>query len=871
MYILNWEDALVAFPGVIEYDKGGDWVELRAQVYGATVQSYSWTGGGGCASGANTYKFRFMWNDASSTETTNTVTLTATMTDQTTLQQTLTFKVPPRSAQGCPSGGGGPPSATWPAVLAPDRPFHTQELLASDSATRPYAISEESGPLYVAHALPPYNPAGPADDLLASVGQPPSLSAPVLRLTYSSVAAERRPIFINRYEINPSGGIPNTVSARLQFNGTWGPTKYYATSTYNPGDILQISLQADAGSLATGRYSYTFETTANYSGSSSTTSVSGTISLINEDSSALGEGWTLALGSGFGVQGSGAEGEGLFERLHIVTGGVILNQGAGNSLWFASAGPFNFTTPAGDFSTLVKNFDNTYTRTLKNGLKQNLSTTGLLSSIVDLNSNRMTFTYDGSNNLTSIRDPNNQLTTLTYSGTCGATGKACTITDPAGRITTLSYNASGQLVSIKDPDNAVSTFTYDAGSGRMTTLVDPRSNTSTLTYNFAGRVTTVTRPDSTTEQFKALQLQALCDSGECTQASPGVALLSAEAVSDYTDPRSNAWDHRLDWRGFGVTTQITDPLGQTNPQGHMIVYHRDSNGLVSQATDRLDRNTTFTRDSKGNPTTIKLPDGNSQQFQYNTNSEITQLTDELNHISTFTYSGNFNLTQITRPDPDGAGPLTSPITTLTYTGDGLVSAVQDARGNSTTFSYDSRDRVTQFTYPDDDADATNNPKVTLTYDSASNITERKDERGNIVTMTYDGMGRATTVKNQLGNVTTLTYDAAGNLTQISRPDPDGAGPLTSPITTLTYNSMNRRATTVNALNKTTTFTYDNAGNIVAVTDPLSRTVTFTYNELGQRTVITQPDPDGPGPLTSPVTTFTYDAEGQVTSVRDPVN
>lgn len=320
-----------------------------------------------------------------------------------------------------------------------------------------------------------------------------------------------------------------------------------------------------------------------------------------------------------------------------------------------------------------------------------------------------------------------------------------------------------------------------------------------------------------------------------------------------------------------MTTQLTDPLGQTTPAGHTIVYHRDSNGLVSQATDRVDRDTRYTRDSKGNRTTIKWPDGNSVLFQFNSNSEVTQRTDELGRITTFNYDGSSRPVQVKQPDPDGGGPLTSPITTLTYTTDGNAESIQDARGNRTTFAYDSRDRVTQTTYPDDDGDATNNPKVTLTYDSASNVTERKDDRGNIVTMTYDDMGRTKTVKNQLGNVTTLTYDSAGNLTQVTRPDPDGAGPLTSPVTTLTYDMMNRLRTTVDALSNTTTLSYDNAGNIVTVTDPLSRTTTFTYNELSQRTVITEADPDGGGPLTSPVTTITYDAEGQIKNVRDPLN
>src|SRR5262245_60946205 len=49
----------------------------------------------------------------------------------------------------------------------------------------------------------------------------------------------------------------------------------------------------------------------------------------------------------------------------------------------------------------------------------------------------------------------------------------------------------------------------------------------------------VTRPDSTTEQYTGLQVVSLCDTRQCTQASPGTAVLAvaAEAVADYTDPR----------------------------------------------------------------------------------------------------------------------------------------------------------------------------------------------------------------------------------------------------------------------------------------------------------------------------------------------
>ncbi len=868
LYVLNWHDGLVMAPGVIEFDQAGDSVELRAQVYGATVQSYSWNTSQasrlGCATGTSTYKLQFRWTGGSPIETTEQVTITATMTDQSTQQQTLTFKLAPGIGAQCPgSGGASFPTTTWPAVLTPDRVKGVgsgesgveEAVVASDSATRPYAVSQASGVLYVGHGLPGYNP----------VGQASSLSGVPLALTYSSIAAERRPIFVGRYELDPAAAVPNTVSARLQFNGSWGSSKYYDTSPsttkYNPGDIIQISLQADAGSLATGRYDYTFETTANYSGSSTTTSSSGSVTIINEESSVFGEGWTLGL-VGDSSSSLQSQASSLFNRLHVVTGGVILNQGAGNSLWFAENGGA-YATPAGDFSTLVKNGDESYTRTLKDGTKQNFNSSGYQTSLVDLNSNRLTFTYDGSNNLSTITDPNNLVTTFSYSGSCGASGKVCTITDPTGRITTLAYNASGTLKTVTDPDAAVHTFTYDSSSGRMTTLVDPRSITTTFAYDFGGRVDTATRPDSTTEQFTALQLQSLCDSGQCTSGQPGTPLISAEAVADTTDPRSNAWDTRLDWFGLGTSTQLTDPLGQTTPAGHMLVLHRNSNGSVTQSTDRLDRNIGYTLDSKANVTKVTFPGVTqqstttyaTQQFEYNANSQLTKSTDERGNVTTWTYDAEGNLTQITEPDPDGpGGPLTSPVTTFAYTADGFVESITDARNNLTVFTRDTRDRVTQEKFPDGDGDPNNNPTVSYVYDTASNVTSRTNERGYATAFTYDSMGRTLSETDPLNHATSFQFDAAGNLARVTN--------ALNQSTNYGYNNMNRLVTVTDALNNVTNVTYDNEGNVTQVRDPINRTTTAGYNALSYQTSTTTP--------LNLTTSYTRDAEAQTTGVTDPL-
>src|SRR5205823_847203 len=98
------------------------------------------------------------------------------------------------------------------------------------------------------------------------------------------------------------------------------------------------------------RYSYSIAVTANY-GSPVTTTLSGSVDVINSSGSPFGAGWSLD-----GV-----------EHVWSVTGGVILELPGGTSLWFANGAGSTYVTAAGDFSTLVHNGNGTWTRTLPDG------------------------------------------------------------------------------------------------------------------------------------------------------------------------------------------------------------------------------------------------------------------------------------------------------------------------------------------------------------------------------------------------------------------------------------------------------------------------------------------------------------------------
>jgi|GEM_PF-1838684 len=832
MWVLDANNALVITPGVTQTDFSTYPVDLRAQVSGGTVTSYSWDLSSApdatSISGASTYRLQFTWGSFTGADRTDTITVTEN-TGSNHLSQTLTFDVVSTSS---PAYTATPPvsTSTWPTVLPPDA-MTDQQMTAGLGPY--YMVGLATGEVDTSHTLPTYN----------------SNVAPIT-LTYNSAAANAMPILIVHYPIDPSQAVPSTVSAQLTLNGTAGQVFYYSTSSLNPGDIMQIALQANATSLSTGRYAYTITATSNYS-TPVTTTYSGSVDVLNYSSSPFGAGWSLAD----------------YERIYSVTGGVILDLGSGNSLWFANGTSGHFVTPPGDTSTLVQNGDNTYTRTLKDGTKINFSSTGLQTSVVDRNSNTTGFNYNGSNQLTSISDLNGQLVTLAYSS-----GQVTSITDPANRLTTLAYDASSNLTSVKDADASLLTYGYDT-SHRATTLTNQLNNKTTLSYDFSGRASGSTRPDSSTESFAALQEQGLVQNGSGTLGSPATAVLAAQALATYTDPRSNAWTDRLDWLGFGEPAQVADPLSD------MTVTHRDGNGFPWLATDPPGHRTRTYFDTNENATKIVYADDTTSQYTYNGFSEVLQTTDQLSHISTNSYDASGNLTQ-TR---DALNDLT----TMTFTAKGFLATQKNSLGRTTSYAYDTLNRLTATT------DA-NGGLVTLTYDSYGNQQTSTDQRGDVTTTAYDALNRATQVTNALGNLSTSLYDKAGNLTtsidqlghrtsysfdtlnrqtqvkdalnDISTTIYDGAGNVTARVDALNHrtsyalDAANRVTQTTNAIGGLATVIYDAGSNVLANVDELGRRTSYSYDLLNRRTQ-TQ---DALGNYVSTI----YDAAGNVLASVD---
>ncbi len=852
LWVLDANDAIVLTPGVVEHECSTWSMDLRAQVSGGTVATYTFnTSGAPDAENITQQGYKLTFNWRSVTQGTpayrvNTIVVSTTnVVGDPPPAQTLTFHVYGTNSPGCTSPDPTTVNTWLPStpVVTPDKVMSDEEVVASQY----YSVSLLTGEARHVHTLPTYNP-----------GVPP------LGLVYAPPQSDSRPIFLDRFTLDPTRATaPPRVSAKLTLNGVAGSEIFYDTALLNPGGILHIALQATTAQMntitSTGRYSWQIDLTAHYTPTVPTTH-SGQVTILHTSGNAFGAGWSLDILQRLWPLNAGAD-------------GAILELAGGRSLWFAPNGTGGFVRPAGDFSTLEKIASN-YRRTLKDGTQINFDSAGKQTSIVDCNNNTLTFAYGGNGRLATMTDVNNRVTQFGYNDASDT--KVRTITDPANRVTTLSYNGtSTRLLSLTDPDPdtagtgepaPVTAFTYDSTSARLKTVTSPRNHVTTLTYDFADRVSQVSRPDTSVQQFTPLLKRGLAAVGQGTSYNnPTKGWLAVEAEAVYKDPRNYEWPGRLDWLGFGRTMQAVTPLT------HMAVTHRDANGLVWLGADRFGRRTRHEFDASGNVTKRTFPDEAFETFVYNTYSRLTQYTDPRGKITTYGYDPVtlVNLVSLTPPGVPLQGEYQScalPCVQFrfVYTAHGFLSTMTDVGNRTTGFTYDSWDRLTQITYPDEDFDPSNDPKVFLQYNNASDLTQRTDELGKVTVYDPDNLGRLRKTilpdedSDPNNNPTiTMTYDTASN--RLSLTDPRAN------TTWFTYEQMNRLESKTDPFNKFDYFHYDLGGNLDFILDRNNRERYFLTDEAGRRTLEQWYN----GETLVRSLNFAYNAANELTQADDP--
>jgi RHS repeat-associated protein len=203
------------------------------------------------------------------------------------------------------------------------------------------------------------------------------------------------------------------------------------------------------------------------------------------------------------------------------------------------------------------------------------------------------------------------------------------------------------------------------------------------------------------------------------------------------------------------------------------------------------------------------------------------------------------------------------VTTLGYDHAGLLSTIIQPCGGTSTYSMFRSLAVVNLAVHGSSAA---NPAPLV---SAGAYEIRRDEHGFETHVRRDRFGNVVWERDALGNVTTFGRSASGLVTQITRPDPDGAGPLGQLVTQLSYDGRGNVTRIINPDLTEEFWTYDPSfSRPTSFSDQLGRITLWNINPanglvISTTDVVGQIDSLLNGETDDVTTSFTYTTGGGV--------
>ena len=451
---------------------------------------------------------------------------------------------------------------------------------------------------------------------------------------------------------------------------------------------------------------------------------------------------------------------------------------------------------------------------------------GKVSSIVNAENQKITFTYDGLGRLktrtytfknkqrtdTYTYDNSNRVTEILYAdGTSvkyqyNQAGNVTCATDSQGRVTNFTYDFLGNLTKITYPDKTTEVYEYNA-EGWNTSATDRLGRKIRFSYDKVGNVTQKTYPNDTFEKYEYDACNRL-----------------VKATNVYGAVTTYKYDY------LGRCTKITDH------NSNSVSYVYDDKGNVTSIIDAKNNKYEFEYDYNGNQTKAKYPNGSIFETIYDSRGRLTSEKDAYGNVTSYSYDGLDRLVSIT--DAEGG------IWRYTYDELGNVSRITDAKGKVTQFNYEFVDDGVLLT-------VTNAAKKTATtkYDLHGRVSYTTDFGGTKTEYEYDEYDRVKTVTVG-SDVTTYTYDAKGNVTKVE--DPSGT-------IKYDYNSLGYLTLVTNAKGEKISYEY-NDGYQLSKMSIENQDISYGYDKLGRLTSVT----DSKG-----TTKYTYDDNGNRKSTTYP--
>lgn len=513
-----------------------------------------------------------------------------------------------------------------------------------------------------------------------------------------------------------------------------------------------------------------------------------------------------------------------------------------------------YESPRGDYSTLVRNPDGTFTHTLKNKTVNQFDAEGYLTSTTDTNGNTTSYNYE-EGNLVKTTYPTGQETNLYYTD-----GFLDYIEDPAGRQTTFVHDANGDLREITDPENHTLYFEY-TGNHLLNKKTDRNNNVTWYHYDANGLIEQVVAEregDDEITNYEPSDAEGLINDipeGRGTQDNPADPVFMED--STYTDP--NGEEYTVETDMYGKALKIIDPLDNVTeyergcdcgaptrivkPNGAEIIMEYDDMGNLITRTEQIDELESATYTYEYHPTFNKVtritdPENNETDFEYDASGNLIKTINALDNETVFSYDSKGLLVSVT--------DALDHVSTDTYDTVGNIESSSDPLGNTTSYEYDLAGNVTKV------ADAEVN-FTTYTYDLMNRIESVTDDLNNTTSYTYDGNGNMLTVTDAENNTTTYEYDAKGRKTLITDAE--------NSQTNLAYDTNGNLITVTDANGNTTTYIYDEVNRLTQKIYHDGEIYIYTYDEVGNK--ITETDPNGN------TTTFGYDLASRLITKTYP--
>ncbi|MBY0551507.1 MAG: hypothetical protein K2W95_29770 [Candidatus Obscuribacterales bacterium] len=436
--------------------------------------------------------------------------------------------------------------------------------------------------------------------------------------------------------------------------------------------------------------------------------------------------------------------------------------------------------------------------------------------------NRQTkVTFPEGNSTELVLDPNNNVTSIT-----SKTKPGSSLSDI---VIEFEYANDWNKVSLaRDGEGNATTFGYDgvpgAGQGTLLTITRPVIDgmTPQIVYNWNARGQVLTRSEKVTQPPDPAPPTFLVDSFVYDE-------FSEVLLETHRDPDGEDIAVLLGHTAAGDVNSVTDP------RGHETTFEFDAERRLTKRIDTASIETQWFYNENGELITIKrkIAEEEFQEWtqQFNVIGDLVTISDPADNELNFLHDQLGRL--VSRTDAEGRkwqfahDPVGRIITVIdpmgetsearTFTENGNLATITDARNNTTEMEFDGFDRLSKRIYPDAAFEQ-------FGYNRNSQVLTMLTRKGDSITNTFDVLTRLATRDPGALPMQTMAYDLTDRLLSVSTSAVEG-----DPSSGLF------------------SFGYDTAGRLISQSSPTGedppayREVSYQLDKNGNRVKLIWPD------------------------------